>query len=184
MADPLVLGIDPDTTTTAWAVVSMDRVFAVGIVRADDEILMLRHASVSFPSIMKGYNLDLGVVEGQQVYSGGKAAHADIVKLAQTAGGLLGVLAVLNPTLPLLFPTPAEWKKQTPKPINQGRTYAHFGIEALVGKDYSWPSGCQRAMRIEGFSRVRKGDWKHIGDAMGLALYGARTLDSRHPKAS
>lgn len=157
---------------------SIDRVLAVGIVWASNEIEMLRHASVVFPTLMKTHKLDLAVVEGQQIYTGGKAAHADIVKLAQTAGGLLGILAVLDPLLPLQFPTPAEWKKQTPKPINQGRTFAHYDIDFEAGKDYSWPIGCQTALRISGFSTLRKGDWKHVGDALGLALFGARGLAS------
>lgn len=185
MAGPLVLGFDPDTANTAWAVVDKDRIYGVGIIRALGPILMMRHVSVAVPGILKKWKIDMAVVEGQQIYTKGKAAkaaHADILKLTQTAGGILGVISSLDPTLRLTSPLPSEWKGQAPKPVDQARSYTHYGLEFSKNSHFAWPIGCQKALQIDGFASSRKSEWEHIGDAIGLARYGTRLLDSTAPK--
>lgn len=180
-ADQLVLGIDPDSHNTAWCVASLKQVIALGVVRGplnQDHagITMLRYSGLALELILKKHQVELAVVEGQHIHYGQAAPPADILKLAQIAGGLAGQIALLSPPTKLLIAQPADWKGQTPKRVNQARSFNHYGILAEQGKDYCVPTGCVRIAKVEGFGALRKGDWKHVGDAVGLALHGARLL--------
>lgn len=124
-----------------------------------------------------GDSVDLIVVEGQHYHHSSPAAPEHIIKLAQIAGGFAGLCAALS-TAQLVMPEPDEWKGQTKKPINQGRTFNHYGISYTRGKDYCWPTGCAVATRIAGYGQLNRGDWKEVGDALGLARYGEAQLGS------
>lgn len=161
---------------------SLTTVCSVGVIRTRKEvdpiITMLRCCPGAFNDLLGRFKIDLCVVESQHFHAGGSSPAADILKLAQVAGGIVGQLTLLDPTMKMLLVKPTDWKGQTPKPINQARTLAHYGIVFDRGKDYCTPGGCAVAAKIEGSHKVNPGDWKHIGDALGLALHGARLLSS------
>lgn len=74
-----------------------------------------------------------------------------------------------------------EWKQQQPKKVNQGRTFKHYNIGyvlSLGAEPYCYPSGCARAAKIANAGKLKQCDWKHVADAVGLALYGARLLNA------
>lgn len=170
MDGPLTIGVDPDCDTTAWAIADKKSVRAVGIIRGG-----LRELVVGLEAAVVNTALMRAVVEGQKIYPGSKVAPNDIVKLARFAGFSAGVLAYLG--MPVLIPLPMDWKGQTPKDVNQGRTFSHYGIlyEIRSGRDaYCVPSGCAKFAQIRGAAALNSGDWKHVGDAVGLALWGAR----------
>lgn len=165
----IVLGIDPDTKTTGWAVMSADDgLLAVGVIRADGAISMMRHAAMALPSILQKWSADLAVVESQQIYSGSKAAHDTIVTLCTVAGGLAGQVLMAQPGCSVLMPLPAAWKGQVPKPIHQARVFTKLGLAHAVGPKYAHPLACT----ARGASSLRQTDWEHVGDAVGLALWG------------
>lgn len=172
MDGPLVIGVDPDSDTTAWAVADRSTLYAVGIVRGG-----LREMVVGLEAAASPWGPQIAVVEGQTIYPGSKVAPNDIVKLARFAGFAAGILAAVH-SLPVLIPMPFDWKGQAPKEINQARTFAHYGIlyEVRGGRSgkYCVPSGCAKAAKVKGASSLNNGDWKHVGDAVGLALWGAR----------
>ena len=171
MDGPLTIGVDPDCDTTAWAIADKKTVWAVGIIRGG-----LRELVVGLEAAVAPWaELSRAVVEGQKIYPGSKVAPNDIVKLARFAGFSAGILAVAS--LPVLIPMPFDWKGQAPKDVNQGRTFSHYGIlyEVRGGRDaYCVPSGCAKFAQIRGAAALNAGDWKHVGDAVGLALWGAR----------
>lgn len=170
MDGPLTIGVDPDCDTTAWAIADKKSVRAVGIIRGG-----LRELVVGLEAAVVNTALMRAVVEGQKIYPGSKVAPNDIVKLARFAGFSAGILAVTS--LPVLIPMPFDWKGQATKDVNQGRTFSHYGIlyEVRGGRDaYCVPSGCAKFAQIRGAAALNAGDWKHVGDAVGLALWGAR----------
>lgn len=176
MAGPVVLGFDPDTKTPAYAVVTLDEILEVGILPNE-----LREQSVGMQSILDRQKPAMAVVEGQRIYEGSKVRPNDIMHLAQQAGVAVGMIAAFFPTAHILWPEPMEWKQQQPKKVNQGRTFKHYNIGyvlSLGAEPYCYPSGCARAAKIANAGKLKQGDWKHVADAVGLALYGARLLNA------
>lgn len=174
MGSPVVLGIDPDTKTPAYAVCTASDVLEVGILPED-----LRQQTTVLGVVLARHAPNGAVIEGQEIYPGAPAAPNDILKLGQHAGINAGIVLALCPTAVLSMPKPSDWKKQVPKVINQARSMSHFGIlyARTTGKDaYCYPSGCCKAAKIGGAGRLNRGDWKHVGDALGLALYGFRVF--------
>lgn len=178
MDQRIALGLDPDTNTTAWAIVSPGQILSVGMIRRTKGVDegMVRLSAVALPSILSGRKIDVAVVEGQEIYLGSPAAPNDIVKLAQIAGALLGQLALLLPETALVLPTPATWKKQTPKPIHQARVLSRFGLLYEQRAKYSLPAGCAKSARIHGADKLKDSDWLHVSDAVGLAAFGLDLL--------
>lgn len=175
MAGPVVLGFDPDTKTPAYAIVTLTEILEVGILPAS-----LREFVVGMESVLRRYCPALAVVEGQDIYEGSKVSPNDIKHLAQHAGVAVGVLGSLSPSTNIAWPEPREWKQQQPKKVNQGRSFKHYGIGYVVTVGqvpYCYPSGCAKAARIAGAGKLKQGDWKHVADAVGLALYGAKLLN-------
>ena len=173
------IGIDPDLHTTAVAVVQrvdegffvlesavivrIDRMFG-GLVAVKQ---MCSELHLFFSTC--GLQTDFAIVEGQQQYRGRTKSPQDITYLAQVAGACLaGVNAV---TEHVILVNPPQWKGQVPKQIHQARTYAKmgWGAEARGGlrTGYSIP-------RLAGVTPrgIQSTDWKHLGDAVGLALWG------------
>lgn len=164
---PFVLGIDPDTKTTGWAVASEDRVLSVGIVKSRE---MLRATAAFLESFFNKSRsaspVELVVVEGQRIYPYAKQKPNDILKLGQVGGGILGQAIALCPSMKTVMPEPEEWKGQRPKEVHQASVYEHYGIQHSRASGYSYPSGCSKAVAISGYSRLNQGDWKHVGDAI------------------
>jgi len=177
VANPLALGIDPDTKALAWALADRHTIYAVGVVRSSSGSVseMLRNASLAIPTIRSA---EIAVVESQEIHYQGKAPPADILKLAHVAGGILGILSAVCPTTKLCLPVPREWKGQVPKPIHHKRIFQHYGILAVEEREYCRPAGCSKIAQVVGASALKNSDWKHVTDAIGLARFGADLVHS------
>ena len=176
----IVVGIDPGSDRTGIAVVEDDRPLqftALNYEKGLNTPAIVRCLVAPLEMLFEGCYADLVVVEGQHYFHSNKAPPRDILKLANIAGAIAGMAATRS-TARLAIPTASEWKGSTPKPINQARTYSHFGISYKKGANYSWPAGCSVAATVPGYGQLKRGDWKEVGDALGLARYGVGLLGS------
>ena len=178
MDAPIVLGIDPDTRHTAMVLASAAEVFQVYVIRASSDteesstLRMIKCLAPAFEALAR--KADAIVVEGQQIYTGKSAASTDsILCLAQVAGALVAYANLTFPDKIIWMPKPSQWKGNVPKLVHHARVLSHYGIDYETGNDFCYPSGCSRAARIPGYGKTKKSDWKHLGDALGLALWGA-----------
>lgn len=173
MAAPVILAVDPDTRTLGWALVTKHEVLSVGMVRSSTGNVsdMLRYCSVGLPQAG-----DLLVVESQHYHHGSEAPPADIIKLAQVAGGIIGLMAGAAPDMKLCLVPASTWKGQTPKPINHRRTFQHYGIMCSEAAGYCYPSGCAKIAKVQGAQLLNKSSWEHVADAIGIGLYAAQRL--------
>lgn len=179
MNAPIILGIDPDTHHTALVLASAAEIHQVYVVRSrsDDSdesasLQMIRNLAPAFEALAG--KADGIVVEGQQIYTGKAVASTDsIISLAHVAGALVAYANRTFPDKPILVPKPSQWKGNVPKQVHHARIYSHYGIEFSTTADYCYPTGCATASRIPGFGKTKKADWKHLGDAVGMALWGA-----------
>jgi hypothetical protein len=169
-----VLGIDPDSRVTAWAIASDLEIFEVGKIVAKTGV-MFRLTGIALEQLLKS-PIDLVVIEGQEIYPGQPASPNDILTLCRVAFTMVGQVSVLAPTVKLAFPAPKVWKKQVPKEIHQARIFSHYGVLYSTAAGYAYPSGCAKAAQIKGAGSLNRGDWKHVSDAIGLALWGATLL--------
>lgn len=177
-----VLGVDPDTETTAVAIASDLEILFVGVLRPGKRSVLdqIRTAAVFFESLFSklkmGDLISLIVVEGQEHYSESRVDPNDLIKVAQVTGGICGIVRSMFPTIPQVIPLPKAWKGGTPKQISQARAFSHYGIQYSTAAGYCYPSGCAVAAKIQGAGALNKGDWKHVADAVALARWGASTL--------
>ena len=176
----MILGIDPDSTHTSWAIVGKElRPLAVGVLKTAraDSGTTIRQLSVALDAVFlwHGDLVEAAVVEGQQYHHGGKSPVADIIKVAQIAGGLAGCV-MQKAGVKVAIPSPKDWKGSVPKRIHQPRIYQKLGLLYTSAKGYAYPSGCAELAKVAGASRLSKSDWKHVGDALGLAIYGVEAL--------
>lgn len=177
MSGQVIMGVDPGVKTTAWAVIRGLSVLGVGVAKTKGGSIaeVVRQQVPFFETALKEWSPDLLVVEGQFYDRRNRTTPNDLIKLAQVAGGVLGQVMALSPCMGVVVP-PSEWKGQTPKEIDQSRTYNHFGILSSVALGYAFPSGCKVISRVKGAGQLNRGDWEHVGDALGLARYAARVL--------
>jgi hypothetical protein len=179
------LGIDPGVQSCALAVVNdqlaIERVAFVKVKQSlsPDEALMHMVNIVQTAVADLGRDVEVFVVEGQQVYGGrGGVPANDLLSLANVAGALLGYCAMeagKTPGSVVYFPRPRQWKGQQPKDVNQANTLTKLGLQYAVAKGqepYCYPTGCAQVSRVRGWHGTNRGDWKHISDAAGLALWG------------
>lgn len=179
----LVIGIDPDTKSTAVAVATKHKLLAVAVIKPSklDEndspaVAMARALALRLPEIITDSCCCRIVIEGQQIRHGSSAPPADILQLALVAGACVGVVAWARAGVEgsILVPLPHDWKGNTPKPINQMRTFRAFGLPAEQRSEYCVPLDSPALQSVQGYQDVTISDWKHLGDAAGLALWGAR----------
>lgn len=176
-----VLAIDPGCTRSGVAVVVDDKPVRLEAWKFKNKHCsqwLIRAHAAPLEMALTRHRPDLVVVEGQHYHrERSKGTPADIIKLAQVAGGLGGIVVALS-TASLVIPLPEEWKGQTKKEINQARTLSHYGIAYKVGAGYCYPTGCSTVSTISGYGSLNQGDWKEVADALGLARYGTGLLRS------
>ena len=125
---------------------------------------------------------DCVVVEGQEIaYTSKSGANPrDIMLLATVAGGFLAK-AWADDARHVLFPPPNEWKGSVPKHTHQARIYDklywEFKKTGTSKTSYAYPTKGHED--VHGASTLNKGDWKHVGDAIGLAMWGALQMEKR-----
>lgn len=169
------MGIDPDLTTTAWAIINERlEVVHTGIIaqptRGWPGVAKMAQAisNYEFPAVRCKV-----AIESQQVYTSGanRTPDADkILMLANISGQLLhhfGGDALLG--------KPVEWKGQVPKGIHHKRIFSRLGISdfKMMGKvgDPKKSYGVPTNLGHTAHGKIKASDWKHISDALGLALY-------------
>lgn len=112
------------------------------------------------------------VIEGQTIHrKNSKADPDDILRLAQITGAAAAIVSAFTSVEKVLIPKPAEWKGQVPKDVDQGRTYVRFGwsSEKRGGKS---PYRVPQVSTVSGVPEIHASAWKHLGDALGLAVWG------------
>ena len=178
----ITVGIDPDTKTSAIALMEDGQLKEVKIIKGN-----------GLQAQVKGLGEFLGeggfeyhrykhyVIESQQIYAGGTKNPGSILKLAHVAGGLLGVVSESGWLDRFSFPTPREWKGSVPKQIHQARILSRLGWEykksGTVKAGYCYPVGTvfkEAKQNIEGAQGLKRTDWKHLVDAIGLAMWGEK----------
>lgn len=120
----------------------------------------------------------VAAVEGQEIVRGAGEDNdtknpRDLINLAAVAGSLMGMLCWTHPMDPIIYyPKPHEWKGSVPKEIHQARTCASLGWKYEKYATHCVPQLTSRQLDPIVDSRlVNKGDWKHVLDAIGLALW-------------
>lgn len=176
------LGVDPDCHNTAFAVVRKDRLFSVGCTYVSKKIKGQRCAPHIFKqSVVKFYGTIpslVCVMEGQTIRkkSGHETKNAlSIVQLAMAAGAALGAVMAQRPDAVMIVVDPVVWKGSVPKQIHQVRLLKKlcWSYETVgnVKTGYARPIDPTDYDRVCGADSLRKGDWKHVMDAIGLAFW-------------
>ena len=188
------VGIDPDTRTLAWARVSNSYgplvVSSLGVIRSPNKHSMVEKLfSSSEVSEAISYNFEFARVEvpvPSRKGGLGSASMENIRDLAVISGASLAWLQSRCSWAKVQTAEVSSWKGQTPKHINQARTSRKLGwISELHGgaKGYMVPVDFGLNTAPEFIGKVNKGDWKHIFDAIGIAIFaleaGERSVSSR-----
>lgn len=185
MIPTLVIGVDPDKDTPAFASVLIGadysiKVVGVGIAGAPKSIHpTLTHNLGS--SLVPMTHTRVFVESPEAIYTKGRGIRVqDIVELARRAGEMATAL-YYSGFHNIDYISPAEWKGQVPKGISQARickrlnwTYEIKGTQ----KSGQWcqVTGFGSATVPQGMWALNHKDWKHVLDAMGIALWGADTI--------
>jgi hypothetical protein len=191
----LVIGVDPDKDTPAFASVLIGsdhslRVLGVGLGGEKPTIanavlhhilwdgnLLLRDEDFSDPTPARCF-----IESPEAVYTKGKGIRVqDIVDLARRAGEMAASIYSLGIT-EIDYISPAQWKGQVPKDISQARICTRLGwpYEKMAG--YARPT--TGFSNVSGTEALKKSDWKHVLDAIGIALWGADTIISIDRRAA
>lgn len=176
-----ILGIDPDTRTTGLALLEDGKLVYADVLRCSEfsipQIVNVLGAAYSASTILEPGMLC--VIEDPQIYVGkGASPHADIAKLGQVAAALYAAVILLGISLPqdVCFVKPQEWKGSVPKGIHQARILGRLGIP------YTLAGGTSPYAVPDDRMGLKVGDWKHVSDAVGLAEFGKRRVESRPGK--
>lgn len=170
---PICLGIDPDSKYIALAVGDAEIIQGVCSFKVPQgRMEMIKILPQIIPAFMEEqYGLPLWppiiIIEGQRIYPQSKVRPNDLIKLAHLAGAAAGVCASLYPGSRILIPEPKDWKGSVPKHIHQARLYKKLGWGYKQTKDYAYPEHPTVGKKL------LKGEWKHVGDAIGLMQWGA-----------
>ena len=176
----IVLGIDPDLHTTAIAgyCTLRKQVTLLSVVRVPPTFKD-RSAAIKMCREVEGMLFDETrvVVEGQSVrYTSKKGANPqDIVHLAMVAGACIQ-RAEQDGAQEILCPLPSEWKGTVPKHIHQARILSELGwpYETIGRSTKAYARPASGFEGVFGAETLNKGDWKHVVDAIGLAMWGAK----------
>lgn len=126
-------------------------------------------------------------VESQEVYRGaGQDADTKdpraLMFLAAVSGVVLGLGHVIWPKAAILFPAPAEWKGNVPKEVHHARLmeeqkwqYKVMGAASKAKKNSRYCSPDPESVKhLIGVEDLNAGDWKHVCDAIGLAMFARK----------
>lgn len=174
---PRILAIDPDLHATGLCVWRQPDIY-VATVKVPKEVegfyaaLMMvdriRHVLMRDVTTF----IDIIVVEGQELYRGSDADTKNpksIMHLASAAGAAASQCMALAPHAQVLMPVPQRWKGSVPKQIHQARIYEKLGWGHLIRSGYCIPSNPK--CEVGNLFKFNPGDWKHVGDAVGLAQW-------------
>ena len=152
------LAIDPGTTRQGWALFGGVQLAECGINCGAAETFVLKS---SVQHLRSFFGVARAVIEGQEIHRGGrfgKVSPATIIRLAQSAGMVAGVLQAITQA-PVEFVLPSVWKGGVPKGPHQERI-----VNALFPKE--------KEVLDVGLSRIKaKTHHSEVIDAVGIGLW-------------
>lgn len=191
----MILGIDPDLTSTALAVLNPhhDEIARFGLIRAARYEDMLESVPLELRRLLGPHadNIDVAVVEGQQIYQSrieGKEARADkndLIRLAHVTGTCVGVLRSLG--IDAVVVLPVDWKGQRSKLATGEKLVRKWDWEAhrRGGKDpYLEMVGRESMVKTSDGRKCKVSDWKHLVDAAGIAVWATEPKGVRMIQAA
>lgn len=183
----LVIGVDPDKDTPAFASVMIEEDLSIKVVGVK---IQLPAYGVSYMEIIPQCDpwtpVRVFVESPEAAYTKGKGIRVqDIVELARRAGECAMYLQTMRgaPGYPSgaydsYYVTPAEWKGQAPKGISQARICRRLGWNFKQWKAYCQVLDFQGQKPPAGGEALLTPNAKHLLDAIGIALWGADTIVS------
>lgn len=174
----LFMGIDPDLHHTGIAVVDeLCRVIGVECVvlgskhTGEEAVILMSRAIGAVIGMIRDHSPGVNnvVVEGQTISFRQTADPDSIIKLAHVTGACVGAANELL-ECHLRIPKPREWKGQVPKQVHQQRTLNYLGwtyeLHGSPKNAYASPVDPPVGKKLKATH------WKHVVDAIGLALWG------------
>jgi len=190
----IFLGIDPDLHSLAIASVGIGPVVrSLRVVNSKGSTE--RDAVVDMASALAKLQLPetptVVVVEAQEVvYTARSGANPrDLINLAAVAGATVCKMKMLFPSASVWLTPPGTWKGQVPKQIHQARMFSKLGWPyeprgSKIRTGYCRPLSYGSQEAPAGAEGLNISDWKHVGDAVGLALWGMEQWNKEMCKRS
>lgn len=167
LSPELFVGNDPDSKHNAYAVVDRDGnvvdCWTISSKTSNEYEQVQEHLySRVRPSLDRPF---YAVIEGQQVYKDDdKSNPASQIKLARASGISSFYLASHDECQGIHIALPREWKQQKKKAPHQMQIWKSIGEEPTLRAKNSY--ACPDKFMGMGPSKL-----KHVGDAIGLALW-------------
>jgi hypothetical protein len=187
----IFLGADPDLHTLSIAACNdKDHVVDVIVIKNDKELkgrpaaveMISRMVTFAYqlPSFSDHTRIAAMAVESQEIsYTAQSGANpGDLLTIAPISGALV-FLGHCCGVGEVYLPAPQKWKGSVRKVIHQARVFQKLGWEYETKSGYCCPVSWEdKDMRfcecVNG--NLNKGDWKHITDSIGLAMYAKETF--------
>lgn len=180
-----VVGIDPDSKAVGVAISSyvprhVERSWGLACLKPKQKwggVMAASELAQATVRLRSG-EARLIVVEAMRVrrYGGDSATKnpQSLVDLAFLGGVVAGVLG--SPERTVVLPVePNDWKGSVRKPMHHCRVLAKLGWQAKRFGDHARPETNPSGNY---FTPVKGADWKHVMDAVGLALWGVEELNT------
>ena len=178
------IGADPDLHTLSLVAVDENSDLREVLVIKNLKGLKGREAAVELihQLVLHGYSMPCLshpvaalVVESQEIaYTAQSGANPRSLLLIAPLSGALVFLAHCVEIEQVLLPTPQKWKGSVKKVDHHCRIFKKLGWEYEEKSGYCCPvAGYEDNLDyLECFNgKLNSGDWKHITDSVGLALY-------------
>lgn len=191
------LGIDPDLHRTAIAAISQEDTLPAPLIYVEGWIVKtpteltgidaVKHTATFLHEALESYTKNLPfrrepgamrpviAIEGQHINLKRTRNPKSILQLALVSGAAIASVSKI-PNRLVLVPEPDEWSN-VPKHIRHQRIAKRMGFTGALTKGaepYFVPTNAPMP------PGMRKSDWKHLMDAIGLALWGIKIARGGH----
>ena len=177
--DDMIAAVDPDLHTSAvcfWEVgAELPNALTVLRIRGGIRGFKGQDCAVRLQHEMKIKDGQLGIVnlaviEGQR-FRKAKGAETKNAQSLIDLATVTGVFAGRPEFAETLIVEPSTWKGSVPKAIHQARILGKIpGTKFVQRKEYCYPTEGP-LMALGKDAGLRKGDWKHVVDAIGIAQW-------------
>jgi hypothetical protein len=178
----VVVGVDPDTQGTGFAVVTRSQILSVGIVptkngyhgfmAVEDQCKNLR---TILADVLTRVPISAVFVETPQDYGLNRRVDPNkLMLLSMVAGAAVALSSTYTEIVKVVWPS--QWKGQRKKAQDHRLTMDHYRWAYEDGSTLSplgLPEGCMAATNIPPQHE------KEVLDAAGIAWYGVRWLEAR-----
>ena len=192
------IGADPDLQTLSLAAVDENSVLREVLVIKNLKGLTGRPAAVELIGQLVAHGFDLPSIQGHNgplaamavesqeiVYSAHTGANPrDLLLIAPLSGALVFVAHCADAE-EVYLPSPQAWKGTKDKQKHHRRIFRQIGWEYVEKSGYCCPKAISPGDLdyLECFNgKINPGDWKHITDSVGLALYAKAKYDKAKRK--